>query len=290
MNGKILVLALAMCMAAVIVQADQAQRSKPQPISAELRERCLKILEKGLQSDEFWPSMHAAEALTLAGHGKDVIVQLKDRLPKETDDQKRCGLARELSRAGDRQYVRVLLQILEDEKSMGRVHAAESLYKIAEKGDGKSLAAAVRQSESIRLKIMAAGALAKAGDTAALAVLRKTLLSEDVEARNLAAWILSRLGDSSDVQPLLTTLSKETNGMARAFCAVALACLGNEDGRAELGVQLSSDDPVARAMAAEFVAHSRSVEFRDKLISMLDDPALDVRIRSAQSLIALSMP
>lgn len=201
MNGKILVLALAMCMAAVIVQADQAQRSKPQPISAELRERCLKILEKGLQSDEFWPSMHAAEALTLAGHGKDVIVQLKDRLPKETDDQKRCGLARELSRAGDRQYVRVLLQILEDEKSMGRVHAAESLYKIAEKGDGKSLAAAVRQSESIRLKIMAAGALAKAGDTAALAVLRKTLLSEDVEARNLAAWILSRLGDSSDVQP-----------------------------------------------------------------------------------------
>ncbi len=44
-----------------------------------LRARCLALLREGLASDEFWPAMHAAEALTLAGQGEEVLRSLAGR-------------------------------------------------------------------------------------------------------------------------------------------------------------------------------------------------------------------
>ena len=61
-----------------------------------VEERCLEILRAGFHSDEFWPSIHAAEALTLGGHGGEVRELLTPRLATVTDDQQRCGVAREL--------------------------------------------------------------------------------------------------------------------------------------------------------------------------------------------------
>lgn len=270
--------------------ADDANRQAAQPLSGDLQTRCLEILRAGLQSEEFWPAMHAAEAMTLAGAGNEVTASLRDRIPGEKDDQHRCGLARELVRAGDHKHTETLFQILGDLKSTGRVHAAESLYKIGEIGDGGLLRAAMKQSELIPLQVMAAGALAKSGDAGAFSLLRSQLQSADQMTRNLSAWILGRLGDESDIEPLLAALDSEKDKMARAFLGVALACLGNEKGREEIGLQLNSENVTARAMAAEFVGHSRSIEFREKLVTLLDDPALDVRVRSAQSLIALSKP
>ena len=42
-------------------------------LSDDVREKCLSVLREGLKSDEFWPSIHAAEGLTLAGRGEEVI-------------------------------------------------------------------------------------------------------------------------------------------------------------------------------------------------------------------------
>src|SRR5262245_52441963 len=75
-----------------------------------LRDRCLSVLRVGLKSDEFWPAMHAAEALTLAGQQAEVIGALATR--SASDDQQQCGLAREAVRAGDRGKIPVLLNIL----------------------------------------------------------------------------------------------------------------------------------------------------------------------------------
>jgi sialidase-1 len=260
------------------------------PLSTELHTRCLDILRTGLHSEEFWPAMHAAEALTLAGAGDEVVLALRDRVSKEKDDQHRCGLARELARAGDKRQLETLFQVLADLHSTGRTHAAESLYKVGEIGDGELLRAAMNQTDSIPLQVMAAGALAKSGEQKAFLLLRANLLSKDQTTRNLSAWILGRLGDESDIPPLVAAISNEQDEMSRTFLAAALACLGNDKGREALGQQLSSENVTARTMAAEFVGHSRSIEFRDKLIKLLDDPALDVRVRAAQSLIALSMP
>src|SRR6185436_19293222 len=95
-----------------------------------LRQRCLAVLRAGLKSDEFWPAMHAAEALSLAGQRAEVLSALASR--SAADDQQQCGLAREAVRAGDRAKIPVLLEILIKPGSIGHTHAAESLFKVAE--------------------------------------------------------------------------------------------------------------------------------------------------------------
>ncbi|HQZ66325.1 MAG TPA: sialidase, partial [Planctomycetaceae bacterium] len=85
-----------------------AQDSGRITLDAATREKCVGILREGLHGDEFWPSMHAAEALTLAGYSQEVIAFLDGKLDAEQDDQKKCGLARETARAGDRSTIRVM--------------------------------------------------------------------------------------------------------------------------------------------------------------------------------------
>ncbi len=258
------------------------------PLEPALRERCLTVLRDGLKSDEFWPSMHAAEALTLAGQQKEVLAALAKR--SETDDQKRCGLARESVRAGNRTMLPTLLAILDKPGSNGHTHAAESLFKVAEVGDGKKLRAALAQNADPRLQLMAAAALARCGHPTALDAVRKHLASADMELRKVAVWILGQVGAASDVDAIRAGLAKETDPLARAYFANALATLGDAEGKKALGQNLTSSDPAVRTYAADFAGHSRAVEYRDALVKLLDDPTLDVRVRAAQSLIALSKP
>src|SRR5690554_4252705 len=99
------------------------------------RSRSLEVLRAGLHADPFWPSMHAAEALTLVGYSEEVIPPLTRRLQEEQDDRHRCGLARELYRAGDESTLPVLFEILAGENPYGHGHACESLFKINQIGD-----------------------------------------------------------------------------------------------------------------------------------------------------------
>ena len=129
------------------------------------RQKCLSVLRTGMRSAEFWPSIHAAEGLTLGGQGEEVIAFLRPLLEGPYDDQQRCGLARELVRAGDREPAGIMLKILAGEDTFGHVHAAESLYKVGELGDGKALRKAFEQTQNPRLRLMAAAALGEAGNS-----------------------------------------------------------------------------------------------------------------------------
>ena len=278
-----------------LIPADDSARTKPQPVDPQLISECMSILRGGLTSDEFWPAMHAAEALTYADAGSEVIAALKDRLPNEQDDQRRCGLVRELYRAGDRSHLQVLFDVLGNPQSKGRTHAAESLYKIGQTADKELLRKAMNQSESIPLQIMAAAALIKAKDSAAKDLVLRQLHSSDKTARNLSAWVIGRHGQKEDARIIEAALQTETattpkDEMSVTFLAVSLASLGDSEGRTALVNQLSSPNPTARAMAAEFAGLSRTTEALEKLKELLKDSALDVRIRSAQSIIALSKP
>jgi len=267
-----------------------ASAEEPISLSAAERERCLAVLRDGFRSEEFWPAMHAAEALTVAGRGDEVVASLKPRLPRETHDQRRCGLARELVRAGDRESLQILFAVLGDPESIGRIHAAESLYKVGEIGDGRSLEAAMAQTALPQLQLMAAAALAKGGRKPALALLREKLGSEDRLVRNTVCFALARLGEASDIAALEARLQIETDPLARANLIQALACLGDPEGRAMLGKSLTAAEPGVRAAAAEHAGHARCGEYRERLLKLLDDPALDPRIRAAQSLVTLSLP
>ena len=90
-------------------------------ISDSLRDRCLSVLQSGMRGEEFWPAIHAAEGLTLSGCGNEVIRFLKPKLADETDDQHRCGLARELVRAGHRASGKVMLDIAAGDDEVRRL-------------------------------------------------------------------------------------------------------------------------------------------------------------------------
>ena len=256
----------------------------------EVRQQCLSILRAGFQSPEFWPSMHAAEALTVAGYGDEVRAALEPKLASEQDGQRRCGLARELARAGDRQKVVLLLEALAAKDPYAHVHAAESLYKLGEIGDGKLLTSAAAQTANVKLQLMAAGALARKGDAAAMALVRAKANDDVADARYVADWILGRIGNASDIAVLRRASERQQDALPAAFAFHALACLEDTAGLERLGQNLAVEDAGIRALAAETVAQTRATRFAPRLIEMLSDPALDVRIRAAQSLIQLAQP
>lgn len=283
-----------LCRAAALmlwcVRFAPAAESQPLALSSAVQARCLDLLQTGLRGKEFWPAMHAAEGLTQAGHREEVLKALSSRMSSETDDQRRCGLARELARAGDRSQARLLLEILAGSNSHGHVHAAESLYKIAEVGDGVALRHAFQQSGDLRLRLMAAGALARCGNPSALRFLRDRLGDDDPQQARIAAWILGSIGSANDIPGLRHGLQGTSDEMTRAFFEHALAALGDTAGREALGKNLHSPNATIRALAANVAGEARLLEFAPALEMLLDDADQDVRIRTAQALLSVSGP
>ena len=252
------------------------------------RDKALTVLRGGFTGEDFWPAMHAAEALTIAGHGDSIIKPLRARLRAEKDDQRRCGLARELVRAGHTPAKRVLLEVLASEDDHGHIHAAESMYKVNVKGDGKLLRSAMlREDAKPALRIMAAAALAKHEDDAAMKFLRSQLSADDPDTFRIAAWVLARIGDKSDIPRIKRRLANTKNPLAQCFGEHALAALGDTDGKQALLRNLNSDDDAVRTYAATFAGEAKLVEAKTQLVKMLDDTHPDAAIRAAQSLLMM---
>lgn len=253
-----------------------------------IQQRCLKVLRTGLNSDEFWPAIHAAEGLTLGGYGDEVISFLAPKLPLETDDQQKCGLARELVRAGKRNYANVMLDILAGKDDYGHIHVAESLYKVNEIGDGKSMRRAFQQTGNLRLRLMSAAALGRQGDQDAMTFLRETLGHEDAETSRTAAWILGRIGDKSDITRIRKLIPMAPDDLTKAYYQHSIASLGDPEGLLALAKNLKHKEGSIRTYAATFAGDARAVSLKDDLILLLDDPHEDARIRAAQTLLFLS--
>ncbi|MFQ5734102.1 MAG: exo-alpha-sialidase [Planctomycetaceae bacterium] len=269
--------------------AAQAQKnSRRLALSDDLRRQCLRVLRNGLKGGEFWPSIHAAEALTLAGRGAEVRRILEPKLKTETDDRKRCGISRELVRAGDVARASVLLRILGGSKPYGHVHAAESLYKVGRIGDGRWMRKRFSETKNVRLKIMAAAALGKCGNPQALAFLRMTVAHEDVELARIAAWVLARIGDGSDLARLRVRLKRCRDDLSRAYFQNALANLGDENNRKQLLWNLRHKEAPVRTYAAVFAGEAGLTRAAKVLQTLLADDNADVRVRAAQSLLVLS--
>lgn len=269
---------------------ERRRRSARIEIDDPTRERCLDVLRRGLAGDEFWPSMHAAEGLTLGRRGEEVVRLVTPRLKVEKDDQRRCGMARELVRAGARSHASALLEILAGDDDHGHVHAAESLYKVVEIGDGASLRRAFLETTNPRLKLMAAAALARCGSPDALRFLRRTLDHDDPGLYRIAAWVLGRIGDRRDIPGLMRNIARCPDEATRAYHAHALAALGDAGGLSALARDLGSDNAAIRTSAATFAGDARAVGVAGTLEAMLDDAHADARIRAAQSLLVLAGP
>ena len=281
---------LAIAMLVMPLESVIAQDSERITLDSATRQTCVEVLRSGLQGDEFWPSMHAAEGLTLAGYSQEVIAFLNGKLESEQDDQRKCGLARETARAGDRSTIAVMQKILAGENPYGHVHAAESLFKVAAIGDGPAMRSAFKQNDNMKLKMMAAAALARQGDAEAMQTMRGLLATGDASDQGIAAWILGQIGDSSDIPRLTEQMSHCSDAAARANFQHALAILGDESGLKALELNLSSSDNLTRTYAATFASDAHAVRTVPRLKEMLQDPFGDARIRAAQSLLVLAGP
>ena len=270
------------------VSADEPESREPISLDPLVRSRCLDVLREGLAAPDFWPAMHAAEGLSAAGYGTELQPLLRKLLDSETDDQRRCGLARELVRAGDRRAAQIMLSVLAGDDTYGHVHAAESLYKVWEIGDGAALREAMNREGYPRLNIMAAAALSRAGNPHALPVVREQLLSEDLELSRTAAWVLARVGNKSDIAAIRAQIPRSDDPLTVAYFEHALATLGDPEGRTQLVQNLAHAEASVRTYAAEFVPDGWVTEAAPQLIKMLEDPYADARIRAAHALLALA--
>ena len=254
------------------------------------RQRCVAMLREGMRGDEFWPSIHCAEGLTLGGHGTEVLAFLKDKLRIETDAQRRCGIAREMVRAGDKAKTQVMLDILASQDPHGHIHAAESLYKVVEIGDGSALQQAFNTPDNIPLKLMAAGALARCGNQAAMAFVRESINHDDPDVLRIAVWILGRIGNATDIPQIKAQLPRCGDPLLKSYANNSLAALGDADGLLALAANLHPDDPAVRTYAATFAGDAWATGARDALIGLLEDVNADTRYRAAQSLLVLCGP
>ena len=259
-------------------------------LDASTKNQCLEVLRAGLASNEFWPSIHAAEALTLAGHGDEVSRHLEPKLKTEKNDQHRCGLLRELARAGDKPKSAVMLGILKGADTHGHVHAAESLYKVGWVGDAAPLRSAFAQEENMVLRLMAAGALGKhEGDAKAMAFLRARMREEqDSKFFRISAWLLGRIGGQADIELIRARMSDAPDDLTKAYLTNAMSVLGDKKAQTALARNLTSDDAGLRVYAAVFAGEAGVTTVKPQLIALLKDDTLDVRIRAAQSLLVLS--
>ncbi|WP_288121152.1 HEAT repeat domain-containing protein, partial [Microbacterium sp. 69-7] len=228
-----------------------AEPSEVLDLDPALRDRCLAVLREGLGSSEFWPSMHAAEGLSVAGFGQEARTAIGPKLAVETDAQHRCGLAREIVRSGDLSAVRTLLDELAKPDAYGHAHACESLYKVRQIGDGKLLRTAMETPEPPLRSIMAAAALARCGNPRAFAHIRSAVGRPDETIARTAAWILARVGDATDLPALRAGVGRFQTPLTRAYFEHALAARGDAEGKAALVRNLSNEDPMIRAYAAE---------------------------------------
>lgn len=287
------VLTLALLVLFVSMSSLWARATDAFTLDPQIQERCLRVLRAGMHYDDFWPSIHAAEGLTLSGHGDEVLAFFRPKLTGEADDQRRCGLAREMVRAGDIDQSKVMMEILRSKDPHGHVHAAESLYKVGWNGDSTPLQRAFSKTDDKRLRIMSAAALAKHQPNVfgpeAFDLLRSTLANEgDPEIFRLAAWVLARIGSQQDLPLIRRRVTDADDSLTLAFLQHALAALGDPVGKRDLLANLDSSDAAIRTYAAVFAGEARIREAVPPLIGQLDDENLDARVRAAQSLIVLS--
>lgn len=286
MKRKLFVLTLLFFTSSLALAAADSPRPKIK-LSPETEKKCLEVLREAIRSDEFWPSMHAAEALTLAGKGAEVRKIVEPKLKTDKDDQHRCGLARELVRAGDRSKAAIMFRILAGKNPYGHVHACESLYKVNELGDGVLIREAMK-SDDPKKAMMAAALLCRWGNPEALKVVRKYLEDPDVKTASIAAWIIARVGDKQDIPALKANVKRTDDAFTRCYFECALAMLGDAEGLAAVKRNLSSDDAAVKTYSAIFAGEAGASNLKDKLIEQLSDENLDARIRAAQALIVMA--
>ncbi len=260
-------------------------------ITGNVHQQCLVILREGLHSNEFWPSIHAAEALIDADYTFEVQPVLIQRLKSERDRRRIAGYSRALIRTGSNQAIVDLQDILLSDDAEAKVLAAEALFRTGSIGDPAILEQALDSKRNGRLRVYAAAVLTITDRGNMRDIIREALAGDDPAARYIAADVIPVLGNMEEDLPTLIDKKDLANSDFETLYFVrAMAIFGMASAREELAGFLSHDDPTIRSRAAYAIAETWHVDKSERLLTMLEDPTLAVRVRAAQALLTLSNP
>lgn len=266
----------------------------PQPaylITGNTHTRCIQILKEGLQSNEYWPSIYAAEALIQANFEFDAQPVLESRLQNEVDSRRQAGYLRALLPLAPNGSLIQLQNIVLGSDPAASVLAAEAMFYYGRIGDPGILDQIVQNTTNGRLKVYLAAALTRADRANFRDLIREELSGNNPANRYTAADVIPLLGKpDQDVAILLDMQDLASSDFEQFYFTRALAMFGVLSARQNLGTLLNHSDVTIRSRAAFAVAESWLLEEVTTLVKLLDDPTLSVRVRAAQALLTLSDP
>ncbi|MEM8485614.1 MAG: HEAT repeat domain-containing protein [Bacteroidota bacterium] len=260
-------------------------------LTGNVHQQCLTILREGVQGDEFWPSIHAAEALIREDYAFEATPLIEARMGSERDRRRIAGYARALALTDYNQGIVALQDILLSDDLEARILAAEAMFRTGLVGDPVILEQATDPSNNGRLRVFAAAALTVTDRANMRDLVREALGSNDPAARYIAADVIPIIGSlEEDVPTLIDKKDLVNSDFENLYFVRALAMFGLESARKELLSFLKHPDPTIRSRAAFSIAEAWYVESSNQLIPLLKDPALAVRVRAAQALLTMANP
>ncbi|MBX2822179.1 MAG: hypothetical protein KTR29_20965 [Rhodothermaceae bacterium] len=252
-------------------------------------DKSLQILREGLHSDEFMPSVYAAEAMIDAGYGFEAIPVLREKLKKEGVDVYRARIARALVKGRQQDGVILLQDIILGNDEEAQIESLKGLFYEAYVADTSIVGNVIRSTDNNAIKLYAQGLLHITEKEKHVDEVRAGLTDSDPRSRIAAADIISFIGSiEEDTTQLITNLANVTSDIERFRTLRALALLDHAASRESLPQLTRSPDPSMRAMATYAIAESWLVEHAEAIYPLLEDPSLAVRVRAAQSLLILN--
>jgi HEAT repeat protein len=262
-----------------------------QIVSASWRGRCFDVLFEGIDSEITINSVHAAEALTMMRQNDFVRYRLTERLGLEKDTKMKCCIARELVRAGYKEYGEILFNTLKDPDSSAYAHAAEGIHKADIDADVSILKNAFKFTNLPLDRLWLNAAIFKISGEG-LPKLKRMLYGDDLLIASVAALVLGESGKlaNEDVNCLKSDIERFSPVQRAILYSGLWSYAGDESEKALLGLT-ASPEPSVRAFAAYSLRKSQSNESVCALLRLMDqDDNEDVRIRSAHALLHIISP
>lgn len=261
----------------------------PNLLRANHFDKSLEILRQGLHSDEFWPSIHAAEALIDAGYGFEVTPVLYNKLESEGYDVYRASIAKALIKDNEQEGIVILQDIMLRDDQSAQLESVKGLFYEATVADTAIVGKLTRSTQNQEIRLYAQALLHITEKQKNVDQIRTALSDQDPTLRIAAANILAFIGSSEqDTTQLETNLIAANTELEQFHMLRALAMLDHTSSRERLPQLTRSNDLSVRSGAAYAIAEAWIVDQVDTIYPLLDDPSLAVRVRAAQALLTLN--
>jgi HEAT repeat protein len=286
MNPRRFAVVLLLCCVAVSAAAEST-----------LHDRAVTVLRDALRTETEWVRVHAAEALIW--HGYPEGVEAVYRPQTETAPQHRIGVWRVLAQAADsdaerEQWVARIRDALVDVDGPDRLHAAETLGKLADSRRPAELQRVAREGEG-GLQACARWVLAGSGDAEDEAAFAALLGPDHKDVHGIVGYGLRWL---DRIRPatwkVLVDVARACPQESEArvhLLAAGFVHAPNDADRAAFRKQLlpfaGTGDKGQKYQTCAALGLAGTKDDIPLLTRMLDDPETDVRVSAAEALLRL---